>query len=146
MTLTGNWTTNAHTFNKLRPLSIGFDSLFDDFDRLLDTPAPSYPPYNLIKSKDGENYKIQLALAGWSKDSVDVEVKENTLTVKSKKDEVENNDEYLYKGISTRSFERSWTLSDEMKVQGAKFENGLLEISLEKIIPEEKKPRTIDIQ
>ena len=134
------------TFNKLRPFSIGFDSLFNDFDRLLDTPAPSYPPYNLIKSKDGENYKIQLALAGWDKDSVDVEVKENTLTIKSKKDEVENEEEFLYKGISTRSFERSWTLSEEMKVQGAKFENGLLEISLEKIIPEEKKPRTIDIQ
>ena len=57
MTLTGNWTTNAHTFNKLRPLSIGFDSLFDDFDRLLDTPAPSYPPYNLIRSKDAEKHK-----------------------------------------------------------------------------------------
>jgi molecular chaperone IbpA len=134
------------TFNKLRPFSIGFDSLFDDFDRLLDTPAPSYPPYNLIKSKDGENYKIQLALAGWDKDSVDVEVKENTLTIKSKKDENESFGDYLYKGISTRSFERSWTLSEEMKVQGAKFENGLLEISLEKIIPEEKKPRTIDIK
>ena len=134
------------TFNKLRPFSIGFDSLFDDFDRLLDTPAPSYPPYNLIKSKDGENYKIQLALAGWDKDSIDVKLIENTLYVKSIKDLVENDEEILYKGISTRSFARSWTISDEMKVQGAKFENGLLEISLEKIIPEDKKPRTIDIQ
>jgi len=133
------------TFNKLRPYSVGFDDIFNQFDRLLDTPAPSYPPYNLIKSKDGEKYKIQLALAGWSKDDVEIEVKENTLTVNSKKDMVENDEEHLYKGISTRAFERSWTLADDMKVHGAKFENGLLEISLERIIPEEKKPRTIDI-
>jgi molecular chaperone IbpA len=112
----------------------------------LDTPAPTYPPYNLIKSKDGDNYKIQIALAGFDKSDVDVEVKENTLTVKSKKDTVESEEEILYKGISTRSFERSWTLADDMKVHGAKFENGLLEISLERIIPEEKKPKTIDIQ
>lgn len=133
------------TFNKLRPFSVGFDDIFDQFDRLLDTPAPSYPPYNLIKSKDGDNYKIQIALAGFDKSDVDVEVKENTLTVKSKKDAVETDEEHLYKGISTRAFERSWTLADDMKVHGAKFENGLLEISLERIIPEEKKPRTIDI-
>jgi molecular chaperone IbpA len=134
------------TFNKLRPFSVGFDNIFDQFDRLLDTPAPTYPPYNLIKSKDGDNYKIQIALAGFDKSDVDVEVKENTLTVKSKKDTVESEEEVLYKGISTRSFERSWTLADDMKVHGAKFENGLLEISLERIIPEEKKPKTIDIQ
>ena len=134
------------TFNKLRPFSVGFDDIFDQFDRLLDTPAPTYPPYNLIKSKDGDNYKIQIALAGFDKSDVDVEVKENTLTVKSKKDTVESEEEILYKGISTRSFERSWTLADDMKVHGAKFENGLLEISLERIIPEEKKPKTIDIQ
>ena len=134
------------TFNKLRPFSVGFDNIFDQFDRLLDTPAPSYPPYNLIKSKDGDNYKIQIALAGFDKSDVDVEVKENTLTVKSKKDTVENDEEVLYKGISTRSFERSWTLADDMKVHGAKFENGLLEISLERIIPEEKKPKTIEIE
>jgi len=134
------------TFNKLRPFSVGFDDIFDQFDRLLDTPAPTYPPYNLIKSKDGDNYKIQIALAGFDKSDVDVEVKENTLTVKSKKDTVESEEEVLYKGISTRSFERSWTLADDMKVHGAKFENGLLEISLERIIPEEKKPKTIDIQ
>ena len=134
------------TFNKLRPFSVGFDNIFDQFDRLLDTPAPSYPPYNLIKSKDGDNYKIQIALAGFDKSDVDVEVKENTLTVKSKKDTVESEEEILYKGISTRSFERSWTLADDMKVHGAKFENGLLEISLERIIPEEKKPKTIEIE
>ena len=134
------------TFHKLRPFSVGFDNIFDQFDRLLDTPAPTYPPYNLIKSKDGDNYKIQIALAGFDKSDVDVEVKETTLTVKSKKDTVESDEEFLYKGISTRSFERSWTLADDMKVHGAKFENGLLEISLERIIPEEKKPKTIDIQ
>ena len=133
------------TFHKLRPFSIGFDSLFDDFDRLLHTPAPSYPPYNLIKSKDGDNYKIQLALAGWSKDTVDIEVKENVLTVKSKKLEDNSEDEHIYRGISTRSFERSWTLNDEVKVKGAKFENGLLEISMVREIPEDKKPKTISI-
>ena len=138
--------TYLDTFNKLRPYSVGFDDIFNQFDRLLDTPAPSYPPYNLIKSKDGDHYKIQLALAGWSKDNVDIEVKENTLTVKSKKDLVENDEEHLYKGISTRAFERSWKLADDMKVHGAKFENGLLEISLERIIPEEKKPKTIEIE
>jgi molecular chaperone IbpA len=134
------------TFNKLRPFSVGFDDIFDQFDRLLDTPAPTYPPYNLIKVKDSDNYKIQIALAGFDKKDVDVEIKENILTVKSKKESVENSDEHLYKGISTRAFERTWTLADDMKVHGAKFENGLLEISLERVIPEDKKPRTIDIE
>ena len=124
------------TFHKLRPFSIGFDSLFDDFDRLLDTPAPSYPPYNLIKSKDGDNYKIQLALAGWSKDTVDIEVKENVLTVKSKKLEDNSEDEHIYRGISTRSFERSWTLAEGTEVTDVTFENGLLSVLVKKIVPE----------
>lgn len=141
-----NTTLLNDPFDRVRTYSIGFDRMFD---RLFDesyTSAPSYPPYNIVKTDD-EHYAIQIAVAGFGKDDIEIETKENSLVVKTKeKEDVKDETNYLHKGISNRAFTRSFTLSDDVVVKGATFENGLLNVELERIIPEEKKPRIIDIK
>ena len=140
-------TTLFDPFDRVKTYSIGFDRMFD---RLFDesfVATTNYPPYNIVKTSD-EKYAIEIAIAGFSKDDIEVETKENTLVIKTidKKDEEEDKTEYLHKGISARSFKRSFNLADDVVVKGATFENGLLIIDLERIVPEEKKPRKIDIK
>jgi len=141
-----NTTLLNDPFERVRTYSIGFDRMFD---RLFDetyTSAPSYPPYNIVKTDD-EHYAIQIAVAGFGKDDIEIESKENSLVIKTKeKEDVKDETNYLHKGISNRAFTRSFTLSDDVVVKGATFENGLLNVELERIIPEEKKPRIIDIK
>ena len=136
-------------FDRVKTYSIGFDRMFDRlFDDSFVTTANNYPPYNIVKVSDTD-YAIQIAVAGFGKDDIEIETKENTLTVKSveKKDgEVVDDTTYLHKGISNRAFRRSFTIADDVVVKGASFENGLLNIDLERIIPEEKKPRMIEIK
>jgi len=136
-------------FDRVKTYSIGFDRMFDRlFDDSFVTTANNYPPYNIVKVSDTD-YAIQIAVAGFGKDDIEIETKENTLTVKSveKKDgEVVDDTTYLHKGISNRAFRRSFTIADDVVVKGASFENGLLNIELERIIPEEKKPRMIEIK
>jgi molecular chaperone IbpA len=143
-------TKNLSVWNSLKPFSVGFDSIFEEFDRVLDSTErynSNYPPYNICKLNDND-YKIEVALAGYSKDDIEIELKENTLTVRNKTKEKVVNDEsngVIHKGISTRQFERSFTISEDIKVKNADLKNGLLNIDLERIVPEEKKPRLIDI-
>ncbi len=143
-------TRNLSVWNSLRPFSVGFDSIFDEFDRMLESTerySSNYPPYNINKLNDND-YKIEVALAGYSKDDIELELKENTLTVRNKsKEKVINgeNNGMIHKGISTRQFERSFTLSEDIKVKSAELNNGLLHVNLERIIPEEKKSRLIEI-
>ena len=143
-------TRNLSVWNSLRPFSVGFDSIFDEFDRMLESSerySSNYPPYNINKLNDND-YKIEVALAGYSKDDIELELKENNLTVRNKsKEKVINgeNNGIIHKGISTRQFERSFTLSEDIKVKSAELNNGLLNVSLERIIPEEKKSRLIEI-
>ena len=143
-------TRNLSVWNSLRPFSVGFDSIFEEFDRLLESTErynSNYPPYNIRKLSDND-YKIEVALAGYSKDDIEIELKDNTLTVRNKTKEKVVNDEsngVIHKGISTRQFERSFTISEDIKVKNADLKNGLLNIDLERIVPEEKKPRLIDI-
>lgn len=140
-------------FNNLRPLTIGFDNVFDHFESLFDEdlkiPSYNYPPYD-IKKVGEDKYNIEVALAGFNKNDIEVVSKENTLTVKSKKEETSDDKdkkgEVLHKGISKRYFERSWTIAEDVKVNGAELKDGLLTVSLERIIPEEKKAKTIDIK
>jgi molecular chaperone IbpA len=119
------------------------------FDRLFDenVVTTNYPPYNIVKTSD-EKYAIEIAIAGFSKNDIEIETEENTLVIKtSDKEEEDKNDvEYLHKGISARAFKRSFSLADDVVVKGATFENGLLIVDLERIIPEEKKPRKISIK
>jgi len=131
-------------FEKALGITVGFDSvfdrIFDDYSRISSTSG--FPPYN-IKKEDNDEYIIEIAIAGFSKEDLEAELKEGILTVKSKTDKEEG--EYLHRGIAKRGFSRSFTLSDGMVVSGADLVNGMLTISLKKIVPEEKKPRLIEI-
>jgi len=134
-----------------KPFSVGFDNLFDDFDRIYKFNSESinhYPPYNIRKVNDTD-YVIELAVAGFGKKDIEVKSQENTLTIKStdKKDEVLDKDEsVLHRGISQRSFKRSFTIAEDVVVKGADLKDGLLSVKLERIIPDEKKPKIIDIK
>jgi molecular chaperone IbpA len=134
-----------------KPFSVGFDNLFDDFDRMLSFNSASinhYPPYNIRKVNDTD-YVIELAVAGFGKKDIEVKSQENTLTIKSKdkKEEVLDKDEdILHRGISQRSFTRSFTVAEDVVVKGADLKDGLLSVKLERIIPDEKKPKIIDIK
>ena len=144
-----NTALTTDPFDRVKTYSIGFDRMFDRlFDDSFVTTTTNYPPYNIVKVSDTD-YAIQIAVAGFGKDDIEIETKENILTVRTKeKDEAEvvDNTTYLHKGISNRAFKRTWQISDDVVVQGATFENGLLNIELERIIPEEKKPRLIAIK
>ena len=136
--------------NQLTPYAVGFDR---QFNRLTDyvkhqQQSTGFPPYNIQKVEDFK-YTIELALAGFSKEDIEIEVADGVLTVRSvkEKDDDEVNDDYtLHRGISYRKFNRKFTLADDVVVNDAKLENGLLTIELEQIVPEEKKPRLIKIK
>ena len=133
-------------FNQLTPYAVGFDRVFDQLQNYVENNSTStgYPPYNI--RKDGEyNYDIEMALAGFSEKDIEVEVADGVLTIRSVK-ENEDDDNNLYRGISYRKFNRKFTLADDIIVKDAKLQDGLLKISLEKIIPEEKKPRLITVK
>jgi len=134
----------AGDLERFMGLSVGFDSMFH---RLMHSPTQQdtgYPPYN-IRKVDEYNYIIEIALAGFSEDDIEVEVSDGTLTVRSKESKDTAEQQYVHRGIAKRIFSKAWTLSDDMVVKNAEFTNGLLNISLEKIVPEEKKPRIIPI-
>ena len=140
--------TNALTiFNQLRPHTIGYDSIFDNFNDMFESSGlqTNYPPYDIIKHSDTK-YDIQLALAGYSKEDINVEVKENTLTIKSVKKDEDDKVKILHRGIAKRYFERHYTIADDVKVNSAELKNGLLIVSLERLVPEHKKPRTVAIK
>jgi len=142
-------------FNQLRPLSIGFDNVFNHFESMLNddfglrVPTVNYPPYNIVETSKN-NYDIEVALAGYNKKDIDVTFEDGQLTIKSKKsdkDETKDKDgNTIYKGIAKRYFERSFTIADDVEIVGAELKDGLLKVSLEKIIPESRKPKTIDIK
>ena len=134
-------------FSPLFRSSIGFDGI----PRLLDTAmqaadrSDGYPPYNIEKADDN-HYRISIAVAGFSEDDLEITAKEDTLVVRSKAQDVEDEATYLNRGIAGRAFERKFQLADHIKVVGADLTNGLLHINLEREIPEELKPRSIEIK
>ena len=140
-------------FNSLRPFSIGFDDMFDQFENMLGNGAmtmqSNYPPYNIRKTGN-DKYSIEVALAGFNKKDVEVEFEDNLLTVRTKqvdKTQEKNNDgEIIHKGISQRQFARSFTIADDVKVNGAELKDGLLTIACERIVPDYKKKKLIEIK
>ena len=140
-------------FNQLSPVTIGFDNVFDHFERMMGdsqfftTNGVNYPPYNIVKTGD-YTYDVELALAGFSKKDIDVTYEDGMLTVKSIQEAKtdETSDGVLHRGISKRFFSKSFTIADDVEVKGAELKDGLLRITLERIIPENKKPRTITIK
>ena len=141
-------------FNQLRPVTVGFDNVFDHFERMFNddffnVPTVNYPPYNIVKT--GVNtYNVEVALAGFSRDDVSVEFAEGILTIKSKdRTESKKQDadgDIIHKGISKRYFSKSFTVSDDVEIKGAELKDGLLTVSLERIVPESKKARVIEIK
>ena len=130
---------------KMMGFSVGFDSVFDRFFDMDLTRDSGYPPYNIRKINEAQ-YVIEIALAGFSKEDIEVEVTEGNLAIRSKEEKETDEDEsFVHKGIAKRSFLRSFTLSDDIIVKGADLKDGMLIIDLEKVIPDEKKPRLIQI-
>ena len=135
-------------FNQLRPLSVGFDDMFDHFESMFDVPTINYPPYNIVKTGDNK-FDIEVALAGFNKKDINVTSENNMLTIESKQDEKSKDTkdgEVIHKGISQRYFKRSFTIADDVEIKGAELKDGLLKVSMEKIIPDAKKLKTITIK
>ena len=143
---------NLSIFNNLRPITVGFDDMFDHFEHMMDDSffgrsVANFPPYNIVKTGDN-TYDVELALAGFNKKDIEIEYKENVLTVKSKKQE-ETKDEdgnIIHRGISKRMFSKSFTIANDVEVKGAELKDGLLKVSMERIIPEHKKAKLINIK
>tara|TARA_E500000081_G_C6011940_1_gene296128 strand:+ start:86 stop:514 length:429 start_codon:yes stop_codon:yes gene_type:complete len=140
---------NLTTFdiNKFTPYAVGFDRVLDQLMNHTHNMATStgFPPYNIVKHDEYE-FSIEMALAGFSKEDIEVVVEDGTITVKSVFDDKVENAEVLHRGISQKKFTRKFTIADDIEVKGAELKNGLLEISLERIVPEHKKPKIIKIK
>lgn len=139
----------THAYGKsLLPSTVGFDRLFstlNEFEELFEHKKPAtYPPYNIVKIDD-DNYQIQIAVAGFGKDDIEIEYKNNQLTVNGAINTESTTVEYLHHGLASRDFSHAFKLSDIVVVKGADIVNGVLKIDLENIYPEEKKPRKIPI-
>ena len=141
-------------FNKLRPVSIGFDEIFDHFDRLmddgerfLDTGSYSFPYYNIVKT-GSTTYNIEVALAGYGKKDIKVDYADNLLTIKSVKEvkDSKEKDGVIHQGIAKRYFSKVFTIADDVEIKGAELKDGLLKVSLNKILPEGKKPKSIEVK
>ena len=138
-------------FNQLRPISVGFDNIFDHFEKMFDddvfrVPQVNYPPYNIVKTGT-YTYNIEVALAGYSKKDISVEYADGVLNIKSiKETKAEDKKGVIHKGIAKRYFSKSFTIADDVKIESAELKDGLLKISLMKIVPEGKKPKIITIK
>ena len=140
-------------FTGLKPFTVGFDDMFDHLDMVHNhiphLTANNYPPYNIVKT-GSLTYDIQVALAGYSKKDITVSFEDNILkieSVKSKEEkEVEDNQGVLHQGIAKRNFSKNFTIAEDVEIKGAELKDGLLRVSLEKIVPDHKKARTINIK
>lgn len=125
---------------------VGFDRIFDDMERrFANSVSNNYPPYNIARVNDNL-YQIDIAVTGFEKTDVEITLERDVLTITgSKEEKVEDGIEFLHRGLALRDFERTFTLADHMKVKSAEMKNGILSITIEREIPEEMKPRVIDI-
>ena len=141
-------------FNQLRPVSVGFDNIFDHFERMFDdndeffrTPTATFPFYNIVKT-GSTTYNIEVALAGFGKKDIKVDYADNLLTIKSVKEVKDSNESngIIHKGISKRYFSKAFTIADDIEIKGAELKDGLLKVSLNKILPEGKQPKSIEVK
>ena len=140
-------------FNQLRPVTVGFDNVFDHFERMMDDHnfnemvRYNYPPYNIVKTGD-YTYDIELALAGFNKKDINITMEDGMLNIKSSVEATKDKDEdgVIHKGIAKRYFSKSFTIAEDVEIKGAELKDGLLKVSMERIIPEHKKARTIQIK
>ena len=137
------WISQAQRFTT----TVGFDRIFNNLNRFADSnfsKSDGYPPYNIRKEGD-YNFVIEMALAGFGKKDIEVEVVDSELSVRSVKENTID-ESTVYRGISYRKFERKFSLADDVLVKDASLENGMLTISLERVVPEEKKPKLIEVK
>ena len=139
-----HWDSLVSAFPQIRRQFVGFDRVFDLLNHNFETNVQNFPPFN-IEKLDEENYEIQIALAGFQEEDLNIEVKEGKLTVEGNQ-EPDEKIEFVNQGIAQRKFRRTWSLADTVVVKGDKLVDGILKISLENQIPEEKKPQTIKIK
>jgi len=136
------------TFGPLHHTTLGFERIFHDMEKMLDNniskAVSNFPPHNILKL-DNNRYIVELAIAGFSKNEIDITVEDGNLIIKGTKADKEEETEYLYKGIGTRSFTKTLRIADTVEVKGAEFADGILKIGLENIIPDHKKPRKVEI-
>ena len=140
-------------FTGLRPFTVGFDDMFDHLDMVHNhiphLTANNYPPYNIVKT-GSLTYDIEVALAGYGKKDISINFEDNVLKIESVKSkdekEVEENEGMLHKGIAKRMFAKSFTIAEDVEIKGAELKDGLLKVSLERIVPENKKPRIITVK
>ena len=141
-------------FKQLRPVSIGFDNIFDHFENFFDDDqsfhtslTSTFPFYNIVKK--GENkFDIEVALAGYDKKDISVEYEDNLLRIKSIKETKSDQEKegVIHQGIAKRYFSKAFTIANDVEIEGAELKNGLLKVSLKKIVPEGKKPKTITVK
>lgn len=137
-------TANIDKFlNDIEKYSIGMDEWFNRMGTAHET-STNYPPYNLIKESETE-FRLEIALAGYKREDIEVFTEWNKLFVEAKKSEISDVGEYLHNGLAKRAFTRTWTLSDDVKVSDVKFEDGLLHVKLNRIIPEHQKRKVYEI-
>ena len=145
MTQVSRFDTNS--LAQLNRALVGFDRLFDGFEtRFANQLATNYPPHNVVKL-DETRYAIEIAVAGFKRHEINVEIEQEVLTVRGDCETPAESAgrQYLHRGLSSRNFERSWQLAEHMVVEGAEMKDGILTVSLKYVIPEDKKARVIDI-
>lgn len=132
--------------NALNRALVGFDTLFNDFENRFSNQINSnYPPYNIVKY-DNDNYEIQLAVAGFEKEEISVEIDQNQLIIKGQHTDIMENAQFLHKGLAARDFTRVFTLAEHMEVGEGKIKNGVLKIELKRVVPEALKPRLLRLK
>ena len=134
--------THLDIFGQFRPFAIGFDRYFEDLERMSNISQTNYPPYNVVK-EDDEHFTVELAVAGFSKKDVSITKEKNVLVIEGKVED--ESKDFVHKGLASRAFKRSFTLADDVEISGASLKDGILVVSLERIIPEEDKPISIKI-
>ena len=147
--MTRELTLRSLDIPSIHKFGIGFDSILDELMRVnAQQTNTNYPPYNIVKHSE-DAFAIELAVAGFREGDINITLEKNVLTIKGEQtvslDELEKDVEYLHRGISARNFDRTFTLADYVEVLGAKAENGILTIELERQVPEEQKPKTVAI-
>ncbi len=137
-------TIDTAALAQLNRALVGFDRILND--RFFETRSSNYPPYNIVKYGDNE-YGIEVAVAGFTKEEITVEVNQDQLSITGTKAiDVNDSKEYLHRGLAARDFDQTFTLAEYMQVKGAEVKDGMLKIQIERIVPEALKPRTIEIK
>ena len=147
MTNLTRWSTKDidKIFDAVNRYSVGYDDLFDRFHAYgTGTPKGQYPPYNIVKDS-ADKWRLELALAGWSKEDIEVSTEQNVILIKSKDQEKKDSTEYVHQGVAQRSFARGFNLSDDVEIGEVTFVNGMLTIELQKVIPEHQKRKDYDL-